>query len=58
MVRDIETTWEPIRATQEPWISGAAAKRRLLMEDIFQDSADSLELICSENGELLLGDDF
>jgi hypothetical protein len=58
MVRDIETTWEPIRATQKPWISGAAAERRLLVDDMFQDSADSMELICNEDGELLLGEDF
>ena len=31
---------------------------RLLVDDMFQDSADSLELICNEDGELLLGEDF
>jgi hypothetical protein len=49
---------DPGQDARKPWISGAAAERRLLVDDMFQDSADSMELICNEDGELLLGEDF
>lgn len=57
MAGDFGWRLDPGQGSRKPWVVGAAAERRLLMEDMFQDSADSMELICNEDGELLLGED-
>lgn len=56
MAHESGSMLDPIPAARKPRVSGVAANRRLGVEDLLQDAADSLGLVSNEDGELILSD--